>query len=160
MNVTLASIVYVAAMVLANLSVAIFGPSVTAINALVFIGLDLALRDWLHVKVSRTAMLSLVLLTGLLTLSLNPAADRIAIASAASFLVAASLDLAIFNVVRGSWFRRSNLSNIVGAVADSVVFPTLAFGAVMPGIIAGQIAAKVVGGAFFALIISRVGKVR
>ena len=50
MNLTIAIVVYAAAMTLANLSVAAFGPSVTAINAFVLIGLDLALRDWLHVR--------------------------------------------------------------------------------------------------------------
>ena len=43
MNLTIALAAYAAAMTIANLSVATFGPSVTPINAFVLIGLDLAL---------------------------------------------------------------------------------------------------------------------
>lgn len=39
---------YLVAIVLANLSVAQFGPSVTILNAFLFIGLDLTARDKLH----------------------------------------------------------------------------------------------------------------
>ena len=45
MTLAVALVVYTLAMTAANLSVAAFGPSVTAINAFVLIGLDLALRD-------------------------------------------------------------------------------------------------------------------
>ena len=42
--------IYAIAMTLANLSVAAFGPAISPINAFLFIGLDLTLRDWLHVR--------------------------------------------------------------------------------------------------------------
>jgi len=38
-------------------------------------------------------------------------------------------------------------------LVDSLLFPTLAFGAVMPAIIAGQFFAKVAGGFFWSLIL-------
>ena len=41
-------ILYLVAIVLANLSVATFGPTVVIINAFLFIGLDLTARDQLH----------------------------------------------------------------------------------------------------------------
>jgi hypothetical protein len=41
-------ILYLAAIVAANLSVAHFGPSVAVLNAFLFIGLDLTTRDALH----------------------------------------------------------------------------------------------------------------
>jgi queuosine precursor transporter len=47
---TIAILIYAAAMTLANLSIATWGPWVSPINAFVLIGLDLALRDWLHVQ--------------------------------------------------------------------------------------------------------------
>ncbi|MBQ1761967.1 MAG: hypothetical protein IIZ92_03585, partial [Aquincola sp.] len=62
---------YAAAMTIANLAVAAFGPSVTPINAFVLIGLDLALRDWLHVRLKPWQMLALIACTGALTLLLN-----------------------------------------------------------------------------------------
>ena len=46
----LAIAIYAIAMTLANLSVAAFGPAISPINAFLFIGLDLTLRDWLHVR--------------------------------------------------------------------------------------------------------------
>ena len=41
-------IVYLSAIVLANLSVAAFGPEMSIVNAFLFIGLDLSTRDALH----------------------------------------------------------------------------------------------------------------
>lgn len=41
-------IIYIFAVAAANLSVAHFGPAVTPINGLLLIGLDLAIRDRLH----------------------------------------------------------------------------------------------------------------
>jgi hypothetical protein len=45
-----------------------------------------------------------------------------------------------------------NGSNVVSAAIDSLVFPTLAFGALLPWIVAGQFAAKVAGGAVWAAV--------
>ena len=89
MSLVFAIAVYTIAMTLANLSVAAFGPSVTAINAFVLIGLDLALRDWLHVRLKVWQMGALIAFTGALTFVLNPAAGQIAVASAVAFTAAA-----------------------------------------------------------------------
>lgn len=151
----LAVIAYAAAMTLANLSVATFGPAVTPINAFVLIGLDLALRDWLHVRVRWWQMLGLIASTGCITYALNPAAGVIAVASAVSFTAAALADWAAFSRLSGSWTRRANGSNVIGAAVDSLVFPTLAFGALMPHIVAAQFVAKVAGGAMWAWLLSR-----
>lgn len=147
--------VYAIAMTLANLSVATFGPSVTPINAFILIGLDLALRDLLHVRIKQWQMLALIAVTGLLTYVLNPTAGIIAIASASAFTAAALVDYAVFSRVAGSWFRRSNASNVAGAAVDSLVFPTIAFGALMPTIVLAQFAAKVAGGAMWAWLINK-----
>jgi uncharacterized PurR-regulated membrane protein YhhQ (DUF165 family) len=155
MNLTIAIAVYAAAMTLANLSVAAFGPSVTAINAFVLIGLDLALRDWLHVRLKVWQMGALIAATGALTFVLNPAAGQIAVASACAFTAAALVDWATFIKLRGSWLFRANGSNVAGAAVDSLVFPTIAFGALMPHIVATQFVAKVAGGALWAWLIAR-----
>lgn len=151
-----AIVVYALAMTAANMSVAMFGPSVTPINAFVFIGLDLALRDLLHTKINRWQMLGLIAGTGLLTYVLNPAAGMIAIASAVSFTAAALVDWSIFARMAGSWMRRSNASNVGGAAIDSLLFPTIAFGALMPHIVLMQFVSKVLGGAFWAFVINKV----
>lgn len=150
-----AILVYAAAMTAANLIIAAVGPWVSPINAFFLIGLDLALRDWLHVRLRPIQMLSLIAVSGALTFILNPAAGQIAIASAVAFTAGAMVDWATFLRLRGSWLRRANGSNVAGAAVDSLVFPTLAFGALMPGIVVAQFAAKVAGGAVWALILCR-----
>lgn len=147
--------VYAAAMTVANLLVATFGPSVTPINAFVLIGLDLALRDWLHLRLKQVQMGALILATGCVTYLLNPAAGMIAVASAISFTVAAIADWSAFSTTRGSWLKKANVSNLAGAAVDSLLFPTIAFGALLPKIVAMQFVAKVVGGALWAFIISK-----
>lgn len=150
--------VYAAAMVLANLAVAAFGPWVSPINAFVLIGLDLALRDWLHVRLRVWQMGALIASTGVLTYLLNPAAGQIAVASASAFTAAALIDWGVFMRLGGSWLRRANVSNAAGAAVDSLVFPTIAFGALMPGIVAAQFVAKVAGGAVWAYLLDRLDR--
>ena len=61
-----ALVAYAVAMIAANLLVATFGPSVTAINAFFLIGLDLTLRDWLQVRLKTWQMGGLIIGTGLM----------------------------------------------------------------------------------------------
>jgi uncharacterized PurR-regulated membrane protein YhhQ (DUF165 family) len=153
-----ALIAYAAAMVSANLLVVVFGPAITPLNAFVLIGFDLAMRDWLHVRLRPWLMLALIAATGGITFALNPAAGMIAIASAVSFTAAALVDWAVFASITGSWMKRSNLSNVAGAAVDSVVFPTLAFGMLIPHIIALQFIAKVAGGALWSWLLNNARK--
>lgn len=155
MTLALAILAYAAAMIGANLLVATFGPAVSPINAFFLIGLDLALRDWLHVRLKPSQMLALILSTGALTYGLNPAASVIAVASAVSFSAAALVDWATFARLRGSWAVRANGSNVAGAAVDSLLFPTIAFGALMPQIVLMQFLAKIVGGALWTSVLRR-----
>lgn len=155
MTFYLAIVIYAVSMTLANLSVATWGPVVTPINAFVLIGLDLALRDWLHVRLRLWQMGALIGATGLFTYLLNNAAANIAIASAVAFTLAALVDWLAFSKLTGSWFRRSVGSNVAGAAVDSLVFPTIAFGVLMPHIVAAQFVAKVAGGALWAWLLSK-----
>lgn len=151
---TIAILIYAAAMTLANLSIAHWGPWVSPINAFVLIGLDLALRDWLHMRLKLWQMGALIAVAGLLTYALNPAAGMIAVASSVSFTAAALVDWTTFANLRGSWLYRANGSNLAGAAVDSLLFPTLAFGALMPGIVLAQFAAKVAGGAIWSALLA------
>lgn len=157
---TVAIIIYAAAMTLANLSIAHFGPWISPINAFILIGLDLALRDWLHMRMKAWQMLALIACSGVITYLLNPAAGVIAIASAVAFTGAAVVDWATFVKLKGSWLYRANGSNVAGAAVDSLIFPTLAFGVLMPQIIAMQFVAKVAGGALWAALLNRFGAVK
>jgi len=151
----IALLVYATAMVAANLSIAAFGPSIAPVNAFVLIGLDLALRDWLHVRLKPWQMLVLIGATGLLTFALNPTAGRIAIASATAFTAAALVDWSVFARLRGSWPRRANGSNVAGAAVDSVLFLLLAPFPFSWVIAAQMLAAKVAGGAIWAWLLNR-----
>jgi uncharacterized PurR-regulated membrane protein YhhQ (DUF165 family) len=150
-----ALIAYAVAMIAANLLVATFGPSVTAINAFLLIGLDLTLRDWLHFRLKTWQMGGLIVGTGLITYGLNPASGMIAVASAVSFLAASIVDWAIFVKTTGSWIKRANVSNTAGAAVDSLLFPTIAFGVLMPEIVALQFVAKVSGGAIWSYVLEK-----
>lgn len=147
---------YVLAMTAANLLVSKLGPSFMPVIAFFLIGLDLALRDFLHERMRSLQMLAMISVGGLVTYALNPAAGMIAVASASAFTAAALVDWAVFSKVAGSWFKRSNASNVAGAAVDSIVFPTIAFGALMPQIVLMQFAAKVAGGAVWSALINRV----
>jgi hypothetical protein len=150
--------IYAIAMTLANLSIAHWGPWVSPINAFLFIGLDLALRDLLHTKLKAQQMGFLIVATGMLTYFLNPAAGMIAIASAVGFTAAAIVDWTVFAKSTGTWLQRSTKSNIAGAAVDSLVFPTLAFGVLLPQIVALQFVAKVVGSAIWGSAMSKLIK--
>jgi len=152
-------LVYCAAMVAANLIVWWLGPWVSPINSFFLIGLDLTLRDKIHDHFNGNpfALAIIVLVACLATYFINPAADKIAAASAISFSAAALVDWLAYTLLRGrSWMQRVNGSNVAGAAVDSVLFPSIAFGVFMPAIIALQFAAKVGGGALWSIFFRRV----
>lgn len=155
MTLRLALLIYALAMTLANLAVAKFGPSITGLTAFIMIGLDLALRDWLHAQLKIWQMASLIASTGLISYCLNPAAGLIAIASATAFTAAAIADWLSFANLPGSWLFRANGSNLSGAIVDSLLFPYLAFGALLPEIVISQLVAKLLGGAIWAYLLYR-----
>ena len=149
---------YLAAIVAANLTVTAWGPSASIVNAFLFVGLDLVARDRLHDRWRGHAlaprMALLIVAGGLLSMALNAAAWRIAVASSLAFVAAATVDALTYHALhRRPYLQRVNGSNIASAAVDSILFPTLAFGALLPRVIAGQFAAKVAGGALWALLL-------
>lgn len=153
-------LIYISALVAANLLVAHFGPWFSPINAFVLIGLDLALRDYLHDKWRGNhlalRMGGLIAAAGVISYALNPAAGMIAIASVAAFTLAMTADALVYQVlIKRKWLVRANGSNSAGAAVDSLVFPTVAFGALMPEIVALQFLAKVAGGGIWSVVIGR-----
>lgn len=145
--------IYTAAMIAANLIVAFFGPWVSPINSFFLIGLDLALRDKLHMMLKPLQMLALIMATGVLTYLFNPTISKIAIASSISFMAAALVDWGVFRAITGKWIRRSIWSNTAGAAVDSIIFPTLAFAVFLPHIIAMQFLSKIAGATFWSFIL-------
>lgn len=154
-------LIYLAAIVAANLTVAVWGPSMTIVNAFLFIGLDLTARDRLHDqwhgRLLWPKMAALIATGSVLSWAINRDAGQIALASFVAFALAGAMDAGAYHLLRNrTWSQRVNGSNILSAAVDSIVFPTLAFGAFMPAIIAGQFMAKVVGGAVWSMIIAEV----
>jgi hypothetical protein len=153
-------LIYLAAIVLANLSVAYFGPASTIINAFLLIGLDLSARDALHErwhgKALWTKMFALIAVGSLISFALNAQAGPIALASLLAFLASGVVDALTYHALRRySRLARMIGSNVPSAAVDSLVFPTVAFGGFIWTIVVGQFLAKVVGGALWALVLNR-----
>jgi len=151
---------YLGAIVLANLTLLWFGPAASIFNAFVLIGLDLSLRDRLHEdwqgKGLWLKMFALILSGSVITVALNTDALQIAIASAIAFAVSAFGDAAVYqHLRRKTYLFKSNTSNLVGSALDSLIFPTLAFGVLMPEIVIGQFVAKIAGGGIWSVVLKR-----
>jgi queuosine precursor transporter len=149
---------YLVAIVAANLTIAKFGPSATMITSFLFIGLDITTRDRLHEiwrgKNLWLRMAALIASGSLLSWLLNARAGSIAVASFAAFAASGAADALVYHALRKRpWIWKVNGSNVVSAAVDSLVFPTLAFGAILPLIVAGQFIAKVGGGAVWAFVL-------
>lgn len=152
-------VLYLVAIVAANLSVAYFGPAASIVNAFLFIGLDLTIRDLLHEHwQSRNLIRNMALLIvsgSFLSYALNANAGMIALASFFAFAAASTGDTIVYAILGNrAKMLRVNGSNVVSAAIDSVIFPAIAFGFPMLwGIMAGQFMAKVVGGFVWSLVL-------
>lgn len=150
---------YLLAIILANLSIAHFGPSASIFNAFLLIGLNLATRDKLHDQWGQNIARNMFLLIaagGAISYLMNAGAGRIALASVAAFALSEAVDAAVYHARRDRpYLIRSNTSNVFGAAVDSIIFPILAFGGFPILIILGQFVAKVTGGAMWSYILHR-----
>lgn len=153
-------LMYLGAIVLANVLTAMFGAGMSVINAFLFIGLDLTARDKLHDAWHGNGLvwkMGLLILAGsVLSWAVNHNAGSIALASFISFACAAMIDTVVYHVLRKkSFVIKANGSNVFSALTDSIIFPTIAFGGFLPLITLGQFIVKVLGGALWAHILSR-----
>lgn len=157
--------IFVGCMVLANFTIYLFGPWFSPINAFLLIGLDMVVRDRLHDKWKSgnlyVKMFLLILFSSAVTYLLNPAAGQIALASVAAFAAAMVVNTAVYRFIEyKKWMVRSNTSNVGGSAADSVVFPTLAFGTLMWEIIALQFICKVGGGLMWSFLFKKIMRIK
>lgn len=146
--------IYLGAAILANLVIAWFGPLAAIPVAFLFIGLDLTSRDKLHETWHNNGLIwkmALLIASGsIISYILNRDAAQIALASFIAFACAATMDTISYHFLREkTFFVKINGSNVFSAAVDSIVFPTIAFGAFLPVIVLGQFAAKVLGGLFW-----------
>lgn len=151
---------YLTAIIIANLTVAHFGPSVTIAVAFALIGLDLTTRDHLHEAWQGRGlwlkMLTLIGAGSILSYALNVNAGPIALASFVAFAGAGLADTLMYWALGDrAKLVKVNGSNVVSAAVDSVLFPWIAFGAFLPWIVLGQFVAKVAGGFIWSLVLGR-----
>ena len=149
---------YLAAIVAANLIITQFGPSATIIIAFLFIGLDITARDRLHESWRGRGlwpkMAALIASGSLLSWLVNRNAGPIALASFVAFAASGAADTLAYHALRHRpWTVKVNGSNVVSAAVDSLIFPTLAFGVLLPFVVVGQFIAKVAGGALWAAVL-------
>jgi queuosine precursor transporter len=158
---TLAVILFIAAMAVANLLVAWFGPWISPINAFVFVGLSMVTRDIVHDAWWESGrfvprMGAMIATAGLIAWAVDASAGRIAVASATALVGSAAVETATFQgLIRRTWLVRSNGSNVPGAAVDTVVFVTVAFGLSweLAAVMALQFTAKVAGGAVWSVVL-------
>lgn len=154
----IAVLLYLAAIVAANLIVTEHGPSVAAYTAFALIGLDLVLRDYLHdLWGGRIPPILLLIVAGsVISYLLNQDAARVAMASAVAFAAAFTVDWLVYDRLhRRPWLERSNWSNVAGGAVDSIVFLPLAFGGWPWQAMFALFTAKVAGGVIVSLAAQR-----
>jgi uncharacterized PurR-regulated membrane protein YhhQ (DUF165 family) len=99
---------------------------------------------------------ALILASSGISYLLNSATGMIAIASFMAFALAMLADTLAYHFLKEKpWFIRSNGSNLAGSAVDSITFPTIAFGGLMPEIVALQFVTKALGGAVWAYVIEK-----
>lgn len=154
-------VLYLVAIVLANLAVTAFGPAASIPTSFVMIALNLTTRDALHERWQGRNLwrnMALLIVSGsVLSAVINWNALLIALASCIAFAGAGIADTLVYAVL-GERARlvRMNGSNVVSAAVDSVLFPALAFGfPLLWPVMIGDFIAKVAGGALWSLVLTR-----
>lgn len=114
------------------------GPGLIAPAGVYFAGLAFTFRDLAQERVGRrwivAAIVAGAVISGLVS-------TKFALASGLAFLVSELLDFAVYSPLRKrNWIGAVVASNVVGLVADSIVFLLLAFGSLqyLPGQIVGK----------------------
>jgi len=124
----MAAIFYLSSILLANLLVIKFGIihfGLTFPAGAPIIGLTFSARDFVHRRYGDRAVWVFMILGCILTMLLS---WRIALASGSAFLIAESIDYAIYRFTGKTFKQRIILSNIVSTPIDSASFVLLAFG--------------------------------
>jgi uncharacterized PurR-regulated membrane protein YhhQ (DUF165 family) len=151
-------VMYLVAIIAANLSVATFGPSAVVVNSFVFIALDLVSRDRLHDRWQGRGlpwrMAALIAAGSVLSWALNRNAGPIALASFVAFAAAATVDTLTYAALSNRpWFIRVNGSNVPAAIVDSAVFLSLAGLPLL--LLPLQVVAKISGGVVWSWILTQ-----
>jgi len=148
----LAVALFLAAIVTANMAVAVYGQAALVVTAWVVIPFDMLTRDLLHERWRDDRLVlrmgGLVLLGGVITIALNWTSWRIAAGSCTAFALAMTVNSVVFErlIERTSRFGRMTASNAAAAIVDSVAFPLIALGTLDLILSAAQASSKIIGG--------------
>ena len=152
---------YLAAIVIANLSVTHFGKWALPFTAFILIPFDLVARDVLHERWASNSILGLYYRLGalicggaLLSFLINQDAKNVAIASCVTFFAVGLVNTLVYQALRSHVTRiaRMNISNAVAAFVDSALFPLIALGIFEYQLFFSQSGSKIVGGIVWAYI--------
>lgn len=106
--------------------------------AALVVGFTFLARDYVHRHLGLMACLGAIAAGTALSVLVNPS---LALASGAAFLFSELADLAVLQKLRArGWSRAVAASNVVGALLDSLIFLSLAFGSL--AFLPGQLLAK------------------
>lgn len=150
---------YLVSVVAANVTVSLW-QWMAYINSIVFIGLDLTLKDKFQLHLTWWQILSIVSAGGILTFILNASFMSIAIASTVALIGAFSVDALVFQLFKQNIWYRVMLSNIFGAFADSLLFALLAPFSFTWVFVLTMTALKIIGGAISGYILIKKGILR
>jgi len=137
---------YIATVFAANWAIDRYGPvsvgfGLMAPAGVYFAGLAFTLRDITHDTLGRLWVLGAIIIGALLSAWVAVDNRDIALASGVAFLVSELFDFAVYTPLRErNWLGAVALSNIVGLVADSILFLWIAFGSL--DFLEGQIVGK------------------
>lgn len=131
----------------------------TATAGVLIAGLALALRDLTQDTLGRMAVLYAIMAGSLISFMVSDAS--IALASAVAFTLAELADFAVYTPLRrrshlgdSRWAAAVVVSNAVGALTDTIVFLSIAFGA---GVLLQAVPGQLVGKAWATLLYLAVG---
>lgn len=137
---------YAGAVVAANVLTSHYGlvpvlPGLVTTAGTYAAGAALLLRDGVQETAGRWAVVAAIAVGGLVSWATSTPA--LALASAAAFLLAEGVDMAVYTPLRErGWARAVLVSNVVGAVVDTLLFLTLAGFPLTASVIGGQLVGK------------------
>ena len=153
-------VIYLVAIVAANLIIGWLGPKASPFIAFFLIGLDLSLRDKLHEnwhgKNLWPKMLLVIAAGGVLSYIINRDLANIALGSSIAFAGAMVADGLVYEALfKKKKILKMNASNVVSAGVDTVLFIWIAFGAFMWKIMILQYLAKTLGGLAWSFVLTK-----
>jgi uncharacterized PurR-regulated membrane protein YhhQ (DUF165 family) len=136
-------ILFIATIFCANWAIATYGlvpvgPGLIAPAGVYFAGLAFTFRDLAQERVGRRWIVAAILLGAVIS---GLVSTKFALASGVAFLVSELLDFAVYTPLRRrNWIGAVVASNLVGLVADSILFLALAFDSLqyLPGQVVGK----------------------